>query len=95
MAGYAAATDEDLHPYTNGLTPYAPAAAPGGGAAKRPRVAAPDIARRDERSEVRTLWPQAPLRYGEWVLDRQWSDPQVAKTSLGFGRVAINQSDAY
>ena len=98
MAGYAAATDEDLHPYTNGLAPYVNAATRDG-VAKRPRVAAPvaapAIARYSERAKVANRWPRAPERYGEWVLDRQWSDPRIAKMSLGFGAVAINQSDVY
>lgn len=100
MAGYAAATDEDLHPYTNGLVPYAANAATRDGGAKRPRVAAPvavpAIVRFTERSDVAMRWPRAhERRYGDWVLERQWSDPRMAKMSLGFDVVAINQSDTY
>ena len=99
MAGYAAATDEVLHPYTNGMLPYANAATRDGGA-KRPRVAAPvavpAIVRFTERSDVAMRWPRAhERRYGDWVLERQWSDRRIAKMSLGFDVVAINQSDTY
>ena len=100
MAGYAAATGEDLHPYTNGLAPYVNAATRDGGA-KRPRVASPvagpAIARYSERAKVANRWPRAPERYGDWVLEPQirWSAPQMAKRFLGFGVEAINRSDAY
>ena len=59
-------------------------------------VTVPAIVRFTERSDVAMRWPRAHERhYGDWVLDRLWSDPRIAKMSLGFGAVAINQSDVY
>ena len=88
MAGYAAATGEELHPYTNGRTPYANVAA---GDAKRARVA-PSTQQQLERDEVRQAWPPQPAAYNErWVGEVRWADERDAMRALGFGTVAITQ----
>lgn len=90
MGAYAAATSEDLHPYTNGKTPYANAAAREG-LAKRPRVGS-STQQQLERATVGQAWPAHPLNYDEkWVLSVQWAEEQRAMSALGFGRAAIDE----
>ena len=95
MAAYAAATGEDLHPYTNGMQPYGKAAV-GANDAKRTKPAPPTPQQQAERRSVRLKWQTQPPTYQDaWVFRVEWARDSSALVALGFGLAAVNEWDAW